>query len=86
MSILGALGRSIWLGTVQGICSRYGPAFVLAGTFALGGSAALYLDQHSTQAASPTPTGQVGNDLRCGAQGNGYIPETNQFYCLPNGG
>ena len=85
MSILGALGRSVWLGTVRCLCSRFGPAFVLAGTFALGGSAALYLDQHSTQAASLTPSAQVGQVLNCGPQGSGYIPETNQFYCMPNG-
>jgi hypothetical protein len=86
MSILGALGRAVWLGTVRCLCSKYGPACVLAGTFALGSSAALYLSQPSTQADSRPTAAQVGHALRCGSFGMGYFPGTNQFYCVPYGG
>jgi len=79
MSMLKGLGRSIGLATVQGLCSRHGAALVLAGTVALAGSASLYLGQHSTQTASRLPTAQVG---QCGPEEIGYLPETNQFYCV----
>jgi len=85
MSIHGTLGRSLWLGTVRCLCSTYGPAFIMVGTFAIGGSATFYLDQHSTQAAARTPADQVRDGSSCGFQGSLYVPKTNQFYCEPNG-
>ena len=38
MSILGTPARSVWLGIVQCLCSKYGPAFVLAGGTSGGGA------------------------------------------------
>ncbi len=88
MAVIRALGRAIGLGAVRGLCSRHGAALVVAGVLTLAGSASVYLNQPAAESGSGTPTAQVGQAQGCGAQESGYfayVPEPNQFYCLPGG-
>jgi hypothetical protein len=85
MTMLKALGRTVGLTAVRCLCSKYGPTSVLVGTFALGGSAILYLDQPAGHAVARTPAAHILHAPSCGPLSTGYLAETNQFYCIPNG-
>jgi len=84
MTILKALGRSAGSLAARGLCTRQGTALLVAGALSLAGGASLYLGRPAPQAVSRVPGAEVGQS-GCGLLGSGYLPETNQFYCLPNG-
>ena len=84
MAILRALSRTLGVGTIRLLCTRYGATLVLVGALTCAASASLYLGQHPTQAVpSPTTTSEGGPGTRCGLHGHAYLADTNQFYCQP---
>ncbi len=86
MSTLKRLRLAGGLVMLRLLFSRYGVSVLLASMLLGAGGAARYLDQSPRQVVPHTIAGGGGPDANCWTPSRAafaYIPETNQFYCVP---
>ncbi|MGH2345773.1 MAG: hypothetical protein ACRDG4_11140 [Chloroflexota bacterium] len=86
MTTLKTLRRAVGLGMLRLLFSRHGVSVLLASMLLGAGGAVRYLDQSPRQVVPHTTAGGGGPDANCWTPSRAafaYIPETNQFYCVP---